>query len=97
MASAGHIALCINTDIKNPTTSLQGNEGASSVSKSTTRCLVYGLLIGFVLGIAVMLMSSMENVFVPYLIIIAASLVFMVYNINNLILRINLAYDKIEL
>lgn len=97
MASAGHIALCINTDIKNPTTSLQGNEGASTVSKSTTRCLIYGLLIGFVLGITVMLMSAMENAVIPYLVIIAAALVFMVYNINNLILRINLAYDKIEL
>ncbi len=97
MASAGHIALCINTDIKNPTASLQGNEGASTVSKSTTRCLIYGLLIGFALGIAVMLMSSIENAFVPYLTIIGASFVFMLYNIYNLILRINLAYDKIEL
>ena len=97
MASFGHIALCINTDIKNPTVNMQGNEGASSVSKSTTRCLIYGLLIGFVLGLLVMLMSSMENVAVPYLIITAFSLVFMIYNVNNLILRINLAYDKIEL
>ena len=97
MASFGHIALCINTDIKNPTVNMQGNEGASSVSKSTTRCLVYGLLIGFVLGLLVMLMSSMENIVVPYLIITALSLVFMIYNVNNLILRINSAYDKIEM
>jgi ABC-2 type transport system permease protein len=97
MASAGHIALCINLDIKNPTASLQGNENASTVGKNTTRCLIYGLLIGFALGLLMMLMSSAENIVVPYLIITALSLVFMIYNVNNLILRINLAYEKIEL
>ena len=97
MAAIGHIAFCIDTDIKNPTVNLQGDEQASTVSKTTPIALVSGLLIGFILGIIVILMSSVKNVVLPYLIIIGISFVFMVYRVYTLILRINLAYDKIEM
>lgn len=97
MASIGHIAYCIDSDIKNPTINLQGDEKASTVSKSTPKCLIYGLVIGFILGIIVILMSSMQNVMLPYYIILALSFVFMIYRMHTLILRIHLAYDKIEM
>ncbi len=96
-AAVGHIAYCIDTDIKNPTVNAQGDESSSTVSKTTPKALVSGLIIGFVLGIIVILMSALENVVIPYLIIIGISLVFMIYRVYTLILRINLAYDKIEM
>ena len=96
-AAVGHIAYSIDTDIKNPTVMNVGDEKSSTVSKSTPKSLIYGLVVGFVMGLVVILMSSVENPVLPYLVIIGASLVFMIYRVNNLILRINLRYDKIEM
>ena len=98
MAAVGHIAYCIDSDIKDPTPNLQGNEGASEVGKCTPKCIAYGLCVGFILGLVVILMSSADLVpIMPYLVIIAASFVFMVYRVYTMILRINLTYDKIEM
>ena len=96
-AAIGHIAYSIDTDIKNPTVAAVGDEKSATVSKSTPKSLIYGLVIGFVMGITMILMSSLENALIPYLVIIGASLLFMIYRINTLILRINLKYDKIEM
>lgn len=97
MASIGHIAYCIDTDIKYPTPNVQGDEVSSTVSKTTPKALIYGLLIGFILGIIVMLMSEMKNQLIPYFLIIGLSMIFMIYRVYTLILRIELAYDKIEM
>ena len=97
MAAVGHIAYSIDTDIKNPTVNNGGDEKSSTVSKSTPKSLICGLIIGFVMGLILILMSSMENAVLPYLIIIALALVFMVYRVYTLVLRINLSYDKIEM
>ena len=97
MAAVGHIAYSISSDIKNPTISAVGDEESSTVSKSTTKCLVVGLAIGFVLGMIVILMSSVQNEVLPYLIIIGLSFLYMVNRIVDLVLRINYNYDKIEM
>ncbi len=97
MAAIGHIAYCIDSDIKNPTVNLQGDEESSTVSKTTPKALVSGLIIGFILGIIVIMMSAVENVVLPYIIIICISFVFMVYRVHTMVLRINLTYDKIEM
>ncbi|MBQ8725481.1 MAG: hypothetical protein IJY84_00020 [Clostridia bacterium] len=96
-ASIGHIALGIDMDLKNPTVNLQGDEQSSTVSKSTPKSIIWGLVIGFILGLIVILMSGVENVVIPYLIIMGLSLVFAIYRVIVLILRINLTYDKIEM
>ena len=59
--------------------------------------LLWGLIIGFILGMVVILMSAVENVMLPYLIIIALGLVFALNRVYTLVLRINLCYDKIEM
>ena len=97
MAAVGHIAMSIDSDIKKPTISTGGDEKSSTVSKSTPKSIVSGLFIGFVMGMVIILMSTMEKAYVPYIIIIALALVFMVYRVYNLVLRINLKYDKIEM
>lgn len=97
MAAIGHIAFCIDMDIKNPTVNLQGNESSSTVSKTTPKALASGLIIGFIIGIIVILMSTVQNQLLPYLAIIGLSFLFMVYRVCMLVLRINLAYDKIEM
>ena len=96
-AAVGHIAFSIDSDIKNPTVSSEGDEKSSAVSKSTPLSLVYGLIIGFIMGMIVILMSSLKQLWIPYLIIIAIAFIFMVYRVWTLILRINLRYDKIEM
>ena len=97
MAAVGHIAYSIDSDIKDPTVTNGGDEKSSTVSKSTPKSLVYGLAIGFIMGMIVILMSSVKNVYIPYIIIIALSFVFMIYRVHTLVLRINLKYDKIEM
>ena len=84
-------------DIKNPSVNLQGNEASSITSKSTPKSIIFGLIIGFVLGLIVILMSNVQNLIIPYLLIIAISLVFAINRVYTLILRIHLSYDKIEM
>ena len=95
--SIGHAALSIDMDIKKPARNFEGDGKSSSVSKSTTASIIYALLFGFLIGFIIILMSSYEKVVVPYLIIVAIGLVFMLYRLYILVLRINLQYDKIEM
>ncbi len=97
MTAIGHIAYCIDSDIKNPTVNLQGDEGSSTVSKTTPKALISGLIIGFILGMIVILMSALENTVLPYIVIVCISFIFMIYRVHTMILRINLTYDKIEM
>lgn len=97
MAAVGHIALCIDCDIRKPTINFQGNADASVASRSTPKCLAHGLIIGFLMGITVMLMSVLEGSVLPYVVVCGAAFVFMVYRVVVLVLRINLAYDRIEM
>ncbi len=94
-ASLGHIAFSIDMDIKNPTKSHQGNE--TLASNSTPKSIISGLIIGFIMGLIVILLSGLENAVIPYIILIVLSIIFAIYRIYTLILRINLAYDKIEM
>lgn len=96
-AAIGHIAWSIEMDVKNPTINLQGNEEASNASKSTPKSLVLGLVIGFLMGLLVILSSGAGNPLPAYLILIVASLIFMIYRLRTLVLRINLCYEKIEM
>ncbi|MBE6532083.1 MAG: hypothetical protein E7676_01070 [Ruminococcaceae bacterium] len=96
-ASIGHIAWSIDMDIKNPTINLQGNEEASSTSKSTPKSLLIGLVIGFLMGLLVIMYSGGGNPLTAYLLLIVASIIFALYRVWTLILRINLCYEKIEM
>ena len=95
--AVGHIAWSIDMDIKNPTINLQGNEEASNASKSTPKSLLSGLIIGFLMGLLVIMFSGGGNPLTAYLLLIVASVIFMIYRIRMLVLRINLAYEKIEM
>lgn len=97
MAAVGHIAYCISCDIKNPTVNAQGDEESSAVSKSTTKCLVVGMFIGFIMGLIVMLMAGVKHAMLPYLVIIVLAFLYMINRVVNLVLRINHNYDKIEM
>jgi hypothetical protein len=97
IASVGHIAWSIDMDIKDPTINLQGNEQSSAVSKSTPKSIIAGLSIGFIIGFIIIMMAGMQSLLVPYLVIIIGSVVFTVYRLYILVLRIHLCYDKIEM
>ena len=96
-AAIGHIAWSIDMDIKNPTINLQGNEEASNTSKSTPKSLLIGLIIGFLMGLLIIMYSGGGNPLTAYLILIVASIVFALYRLRMLVLRINLCYEKIEM
>lgn len=95
--SIGHIALSIDMDIKDPTINMQGNEDAANVGKNTTKSILYALFFGVLLGLVVILMANVKISFLSYLIILLFGIVFCIYRIYILILRINLRYDKIEM
>ena len=96
-ASIGHAAMSIEMDIKNPSKNFQGDEKSSLVSKSTGKCVAWGLFIGALMGCVLIFMSSFKYVIVPYLILLAFGIVFMLRKLYVLILRINMQYDKIEM
>ena len=96
-AAVGHIALCLDMDIKNPSISMQGDEESSTTSKSTPRALVIGLAIGFLMGLFIILQSSAKHAVLPYLVLIVGALAFAIWRVWRLILRVALVYDKIEM
>ncbi len=97
IAAIGHIAYSIDMDIRSPSINMQGDEQASNVSKSTPKSLIFGLALGFVMGLIIIMSASSGNTVAPYLLLILLSLIFTAYRIWMLILRIHLAYDKIEM
>ena len=96
-ASVGHAAMSVDMDLKNPTIQFEGNGKNSTTSKSTPKSVITALFGGFLLGFVIIMLSSMEMVLVPYLLIITLSFLFMLYRICLLILRINSRYNKIEM
>lgn len=97
-AAIGHIAISLEMDIKHPSVSMQGDEEASTTSKSTPIALAMGLLIAFAMGLFLILQSSAKySPVIPYILLIVISLIFALWRVWNLILRIQLAYDKIEM
>jgi len=96
-AAVGHIAWSIDMDIKNPTINLQGNEEAANASKSTPKSLLSCLIIGFLMGLLVIMYSGGGDPLTAYLLLIVASIIFAVYRLRMLVLRINLCYEKIEM
>ena len=76
---------------------MQGDEEASTTSKSTPYALLSGLLIGFIMGLFLILQSTAKNVVMPYILLIVLSVIFAVWRVWNLVLRVELAYDKIEM
>ena len=93
----GHAAMSLDMDINNPTISFEGNGDASAVSKSTTKSIISALIIGIAIGLFIILTSQVKNAVIPYIIILALGLAFMIRRLILLILRINLKYDKIEM
>ena len=96
-AAIGHIAWSIDMDIKSPSINMQGDEHSSIASKSTPKSLIAGLIRGFLLGLIVIMSSGSGTSATPYILISALSLIFAAYRVWMLVLRINLAYDKIEM
>ena len=94
--SIGHAAMSIEIDIKNPSKNFQGDNNSSKTSKSTPKSIIYALLIGFAIGLIIILMSSFKYKVVPYLIVIAIGIIFMLRKLYVLVLRINLSYNDIE-
>lgn len=97
IAAIGHIALCLEMDIKHPSVAIQGDSESSTTSKSTPYALVSGLLIGFVMGLFLIMQSTAEIPALPYVLLIVISLIFALWRVWHLILRVQLAYDKIEM
>ena len=97
IAAIGHIALCLEMDIKHPSVAIQGDEESSTTSKSTPYALISGLVIGFAMGLFLILQSTAKTPALPYILLIVISLVFALWRIWHLVLRIQLAYDKIEM
>lgn len=95
-AAIGHIAWSIDMDIKSPKINMQGSEQDSTVSNSTPKSLIIGLIIGFVMGLFI-IMNSSSGLIGPYVLMIVAALLFALYRVWMLILRINLCFKKIEM
>ncbi len=96
-ASIGHTALGMNIDIKSPVVNFGGSEDTDAFKKNTVISTVIGLLIGFAMGMFIMMLSSSSSPLISYLLLLGAALVFAVRQVYVLILRIELCYGKIEI
>ena len=96
-ASIGHMAWCIDMDVKNPTIFLNGNDPSSTVTKSTPKGIIAGLVIATILGLGILLNCNLKNLLLPYLSILVLSIIFAIYRVYTLVLRVHLCYDKIEM
>ena len=97
LVSIGHATMSVDMDIKNPTKKFEGDGKSSTVSRSTPISIIYALLLGFLMGLVIIMMSSYKHAVVPYILLIVFGLLFLAYRIWILVLRINSAYDRIEM
>lgn len=96
-ASAGHIALGIDMDIKSPTLDWYSDEEISACNKNIARSIVWGLIIAVLMGAVIVLTASVKTTWVPWVILVLFGALFCAHRVIFLILRINCAYDNIEI
>lgn len=97
LASAGHIALGIDMDIKSPTLDWYSDEEISSRNKNIGKSILWGIVLAVVMGAVIILTSGTKTTWLPWVVLVVFGTVFCAHRILFLILRINCAYDKIEI
>lgn len=97
LASAGHIALGIDMDIKSPTLDWYSDEEISLRNKNISKSIVWGMAVAVLMGAVIILTASVKTLWVPWVALVLFGAVFCAHRILFLVLRINCAYDKIEI
>lgn len=95
-ASIGHIALGIEMDIKQPMLNWDQGGEFKSMTATTGKSLISGLLLALGLSLIIFLMAFTSLSVLPWILVILLGLVFCIHRVYILVLRINLQYDKIE-
>ena len=96
-AAIGHIAMSLDMDIKTPILNYQGNEDNSAMQKNTIKSTIVGLIIGIIMGVIVIAFAFKDMIILPYVLLLIAAIIFGIYRIYMLVLRIHMQYDKIEI
>lgn len=96
-ASAGHIALGIDMDIKSPTLDWYSDEEISARNKNIAKSIIWGLTVAVLMGAVIVLTASAKTAWLPWVILVLFGALFCVHRVVFLILRINCAYDNIEI
>ncbi len=91
----GHICMCIDDDICNPTLNWYDSGEISKLSKNTIKAVISGLVIAFIVGFAMMLGTSLG--WISYILLIVVGLLFMVWRVGVLTVRISYRYERTEM
>jgi len=97
LASAGHIALGIDMDIKSPTLDWYSNEEIAARNKNIGKSIMWGMVVAVLMGVVIMFTAKSKLPLLPWIGLVVFGLVFCVHRILFLILRINCAYNEIEI
>lgn len=95
-ASIGHIAYSVEIDVKNPVLDWYSDDEVTKVGANTPKSIVFGLLLAVGMGMVVILMATNPNIYLSWVLLLVFGVLFAIFRIYRLILRINLQFGRIE-
>ncbi len=95
LASVGHICICFDMDLMNPTLDWYDTSEITSISKNSTKGIIYGLLIAFVMSFLLMTFAGQPAKAWIYLMIFV--IVLAAAAIHMLNVRLNYYFKKMEI
>lgn len=94
--SLGHICHSFDLDLTNPVLDWYDNSEITSISKSTTVCIVYALLLS-VLSCLIIILASSAGLYVAFGILFVFSALYCLARIHLLAVRTKYYYEKMEI
>lgn len=95
-SATGHICYSLDADLKNPELKWYGTEEMSGVTKSTTKSIIWGLIISFIMGFFMILTTSL-NPIITWGILVVGTLIFALRRMYVLFVRTSYQYDRLEM
>ena len=84
-------------DLKNPVLDWYDNSEISTVGKSTTKSIIYALVLSLVMCMIYVLFSKLENIFIPCIIHLVISILYAFNYVHLLHIHTKHYYNKMEI
>ena len=92
----GHICHSFDMDLRNPVLDWYDNSEITSISKSTTVCILYALLLS-VLSCVIVILTASSNMLIAFVVLFIVSALYCAARVYLLALRTKYYYEKMEI
>ena len=93
----GHMCYCFDIDLKKPVLDWYDAGEISKINKNVTKAIGWGVVLGLVAGMIVISMSAVQLLALPWILLLALSVVFCIHRARILMIRVFYQYDRLEM